>query len=89
MYEKKCSEERGVQIWTYGSNLRKKGKVQNFFEDRENFLTSWTGLKVRIIEISQEPQDTRSKDLSEQEHKWRKVKHIHHANKPMKKHGSA
>lgn len=44
-------------------------------------------MKVRIIQISQEPQDTRSEDLSEQENKWSKVEHVHHTNKPVKEHG--
>ena len=48
-------------------------------------LLDW--MKVRVIEIFQEPQDTGSEYLSEKQYKWRKVEHVDHTNKPVKKHG--
>ena len=48
-------------------------------------LLDW--MKVRIIEILQEPQDTRSEYLSEKQYKWCKVEDVDHTNKPVKKHG--
>ena len=48
------------------------------------YLLDW--MKVRVIEIFQEPQDTRSEYLSEKQYKWCKVEHVDHTNKPVKKH---
>lgn len=68
-----------VGIQHFSSHLQNKNIMAH--------LLDW--MKVRVIEIFQEPQDTRSEYLSEKQDKWRKVEHVDHTNKPVKKHSCA
>ena len=46
-----------------------------------NHFLDW--IKVGVIEISQEPQDTRSQYFSEEDYKGSKVENINHPNEPV------
>lgn len=52
---------------------------------RISYLLYW--VEFWVIEVSEEPEDTWSEDLPEEEDEGGKVEHIHHPHQPVDKHG--